>query len=98
MKAHQFIKEYNTEDEEGKETFLNVFEQSDDPKNDQPNHEYDLLEDGIPEDDLIEEDLSEDGLPNQKRPYLRKYSRTKNIIKKSTSSKHGPPPAAPITM
>ncbi len=45
MKAHQFIKDYNIEDEEGKETFLNVFGQNDDPEDDLPNPEDDLLED-----------------------------------------------------
>ncbi len=55
----------------------------------------DLLEDDIPEDDLIKEDLSEDDLPKQKWPYLRKYSCTKNTIKKSSRSKHGPSPADP---
>ena len=77
MKAHQFIKDYNIEDEESKETFLKVFGQSDDPEDDQPNPEDDLLEDDLPEDDLIEEDFSEDYIPEQKRPYLRKYSCTR---------------------
>ena len=45
MKAHQFIKDYNIEDEEGKDTFLNVFGQNDDPEDDQPNPADDLLQD-----------------------------------------------------
>ena len=77
MNAHQFIKDYNIEDDEGKETFLKVFGQRYDPEDDQPNPEDDLLEDDLPEDDLIEEDFSEDYIPEQKRPYLRKYSRTR---------------------
>ena len=39
MKAHQFIKDYNIEDEESKETFLKVFGQNDDPEDDQLNPE-----------------------------------------------------------
>ena len=132
MNAHQFIKDYNIEDEDGKGTFLKVFGQRYDPEDDQPNPEpapgtlapgtpmaaagatepapgtpmavagakSGLLEDDLPENDLIiedlpEDDLSEDDLPKQKRPYLRKYSCTKKTIKKSSSSKHGPPPADP---
>ena len=95
MKAHQLIKDYNIEDEEGKETCLKVFWQSDDPKVDQPNPEDGLLEDDLPEDDLIEEEMSEDDLPKQTWPYLRNYSRTRNTINKSSSNTHGPPPRDP---
>ena len=77
MNAHQFIKDYNIEDDGSKETFLKVFGQRDDPEDDQPCPEDDLLEDDLPEDDLIEEDFSDDYIPGQKRPYLRKYSRTR---------------------
>ena len=77
MKAHQFIKDYNIEDEEGKEMFLNVFGQSGEPEDGQPNPEKDLLEDDLPEDDLIEEDFSDDYIPEQKRPNLRNDSRTR---------------------
>ena len=62
MKAHQFIKDYNIVDEEGKDMFLNVFGQSRDPEDGQPNPEKDLLKYDLPEDDLVKEDLDEDDL------------------------------------
>ena len=56
MKAHQFIKDYNIVDEEGKDMFLNVIGQSGDLEYGQPNPEH------IDQDDLIKEDLDEDDL------------------------------------
>ncbi len=67
MKAPRFIKDYNIEDEQDKETFLMVFGH-DGPEDDHPTPEYDF-----PENDLIEEGVSEADLPKQAWPYLCKY-------------------------
>ncbi len=95
MNAHQFIKDYNIEDDGSKETFLKVFGQRYDPEDDQPCPEDYLLEDDLPEDELIEEDLSGDDIPKPTRQYLRNYSRANNTINNINSNTHGPPPADP---
>ncbi len=77
MNAHQFIKDFNIEGDESKEIFLKVFGQRYDPEDDEAYPEDDISEVDLPVDDLIEEDFSADDLSEQKRPYLRKYRRTR---------------------